>query len=228
MRLFLILTVLSTTILISQSCKKESTNNQTHHAEENTAIKENKNSVSDQVINFDQVAINDDNTINAYIEIPVGTHAKYEVDKEDMKIKHSQVDGVPRNINYLAYPANYGMIPSSILPLDKGGDGDPLDIIILGERIERGQLTKCHLVGMLSLLDNGEQDDKLIAVPMSGTFSDIRNIKELNKTYPGVITIIETWFSNYKGANEMESLGIKDQQEAMDVLKYAVKSYTNN
>ena len=109
-------------------------------------------------------------------------------------------------INYLAYPANYGMIPQSILPKDKGGDGDPLDVIILGERIERGQLIKCHLVGMLSLLDDGEQDDKLIAVPMSGPFSEIRDITDLNNKYPGVVTIIETWFSNYKGPNQMLSL----------------------
>jgi len=56
------------------------------------------------------------------------------------------------------------MIPQTLLSKENGGDGDPLDVIILGPSISRGSVVKAHLIGVLKLLDGGEQDDKLIAI----------------------------------------------------------------
>ncbi len=170
--------------------------------------------------------INADSSINVVIEIPAGTHAKWEVEKHDETMRLQYIDQKPRMIDYLAYPANYGMIPQSILPIENGGDGDPLDVIVLGRRIERAQVVKCKLIGILRLLDNGEQDDKLIAVPLVDNFSNISDLKELQERYHGVTTIIETWFSNYKGPNEMVSMGYSDKPAAMKVLRNAVANYT--
>ena len=44
----------------------------------------------------------------------------------------------PREVKYLGYPGNYGMIPRTLLPKELGGDGDPLDVIVLGPAVERG------------------------------------------------------------------------------------------
>jgi len=54
------------------------------------------------------------------------------VKKPDGIMKWAFEDGKPRVIKYLAYPGNYGMIPRTLLPKELGGDGDPLDIIMLG------------------------------------------------------------------------------------------------
>ena len=60
------------------------------------------------------------------IEIPAGTIEKYEIDKKNGGLKIDQRDGKPRLIKFLSYPANYGMIPQTLLPKNLGGDGDPL------------------------------------------------------------------------------------------------------
>jgi len=172
--------------------------------------------------------MNADGTVNAVIEIPAGTHEKWEVDKTDERMHLQYIDNIPRIIQYLSYPANYGMIPQSILPKDKGGDGDALDIIVLGEHLERGSVVKTKIIGMLRLIDGGEQDDKLIAVPMTGVFSEISNIIELKDKYSGVAEIIELWYSNYKGPGILQTKGYADRDSALTVLQYAVDSYQNN
>ena len=52
-------------------------------------------------------------------------------------------DGKPRIVKYLGYPGNYGMVPKTLLPENLGGDGDPLDVIVLGPQVERGSVIKC-------------------------------------------------------------------------------------
>jgi inorganic pyrophosphatase len=106
----------------------------------------------------------EDGDINVVVEIPAGTLEKWEVDKTDGKMKWEFVDKKPRIINYLGYPGNYGMIPGTLLSKELGGDGDPLDVIVLGPPVERGSIVKCKLIGVLYLLDRGEKDDKLIAI----------------------------------------------------------------
>ena len=63
--------------------------------------------------------------IHFVVEIPAGTNAKWEVDKATGGLHWEQKDGRPRVVQYLAYPGNYGMIPSTSLPYEIGGDGEP-------------------------------------------------------------------------------------------------------
>jgi len=170
---------------------------------------------------------NADSTINVIVEIPAGTHQKWEVSKDDETLQLQYIDDKPRVINYLAYPCNYGMIPQSLLPKDMGGDGDPLDVILLGQKLNREEVVPCRIIGMLKLLDNGEQDDKIIAVPINGLFSNIKSMSELYSQYPGVSVIIETWFSNYKGPNEIISYGYEEREAAIEILNFAIHNYSN-
>ena len=159
------------------------------------------------------------------IEIPAGTIKKYELNKTNGQLEIDSVDDQPRLIEYLGYPANYGMIPQTILPKNKGGDGDPLDIITIGPPAERGSIIDCKVIGLLELKDRGEQDDKLIAISRNSSLIEINSIQELQKNYPGITEIIETWFINYKGKGKMVSAGYKDKKAAQEIYSIAKQSF---
>ena len=157
-------------------------------------------------------------TVNLVIEIPTGTTAKYEMDKKSYTLKIDSINNEPRFINYLGYPGNYGMIPNTVLPKDKGGDGDPLDILLLGPSETRGAVVKVTVIGVLQLLDNGEQDDKLIAINPISRWSIVKDLEDLDKYYPGTKTIVSTFFQNYKGEGQMELIGWADKIIALQLL----------
>ncbi|MBT8234251.1 MAG: inorganic diphosphatase [Saprospiraceae bacterium] len=172
-------------------------------------------------------AVTDDGDVNAIIEIPLGTNDKWEFNKSTGKIEWEIVNDKPRIVNYLGYPGNYGFIPQTLLSKNSGGDGDPLDILVLGPSVDRGEIIKCKIIGVLKLIDRGEQDDKLIAVSDASPMYDINSIKELNTNYKGVCDIIEIWFKNYKGSNKMESLGFGERKEALSILNKAIIEFKN-
>jgi len=163
--------------------------------------------------------------VKMLVEIPAGTIKKYELNKTSGQLEMDSVDGKPRLIEYLGYPANYGMIPKTILPKNKGGDGDPLDIITIGPPAERGSIIQCKVIGILALKDRGEQDDKLIAISKGSSMIGINSVKELQKNYPGITEIIETWFTNYKGKGKMVSSGYKDKKAAQEIYSIAKQSF---
>lgn len=167
----------------------------------------------------------EDGDVNAVIEIPAGTFEKWELDKSTGKIQWELVDNKPRIVKYLGYPGNYGMIPRTLFSKEKGGDGDPLDIMVLGPPVERGDTIKCKIIGVLHLLDRGEQDDKLIAVSTDSPLYEVNSIDELNEDYEGITEILELWFKNYKGSGKMESKGFGDKNKATDLLEAAINDY---
>jgi inorganic pyrophosphatase len=120
------------------------------------------------------------------------------------------------------------MIPQTLLSEELGGDGDPLDVLVLGPPVERGKVLKCKVIGLIYLNDKGERDDKIIAVSSNSPLNEINNLEELNEHYHGISEIIEIWFSNYKGPEKMECLGFGEQQKAMDLVHAARKMYQNN
>ena len=163
--------------------------------------------------------------INAIIEIPAGTLDKWELDKSTGEISWELIDNKQRIVNYIGYPGNYGMIPRTLLSKKNGGDGDPLDILVLGPPEERGHILKCKLIGVLYLQDRGEQDDKLIAVSINSSMYGVSSIEELNKNYNGVTEIIQLWFTNYKGPGKMKSIGFGNKEAAIIILNDAIKEY---
>ncbi|MFT6850942.1 MAG: inorganic pyrophosphatase [Sphingobacteriales bacterium] len=180
---------------------------------------------SDRHLVNDIPSKNEDGLINVVIEIPAGTLAKWEVNKATGGLMWEFRGGAPRVVNYLPYPGNYGMIPQTLLPSAQGGDGDPLDVIVLGEAVARGSIVACRIIGMIKLLDGGEQDDKLIAVSEGSPLAHLESLEELRTEYPGVIEILSSWFTNYKGLGKMEVMGIVDEKEALKVLEYSIKSF---
>lgn len=180
----------------------------------------------------DFIAVYEDGEVNAAIEIPSGTMEKWEINKTTGLIEWELVNDIPRVVNYLGYPGNYGFIPRTLLSKEQGGDGDPLDIIVLGPPKERGEVVKCKIIGVLFLTDRGEQDDKLVAVSKDSPLYQVNKMSELNDNYSGIPEILQLWFVNYKGPGIMESKGFGDKDRAMDIIKAAMmefeKSATTN
>jgi inorganic pyrophosphatase len=159
--------------------------------------------------------------IQAVIEVPAGRTEKWEVDKKDGNLKWDFKKGKPRFLKYIGYPGNYGMVPRTLLSQDSGGDGDPLDILLLGSPLKRGEVVSAKLIGVLKLLDDSEQDDKLIAVQFNSPLKKSDSIEELDERFPGITQILELWFTNYKGNGKMKSNGFGDREEAERILNEA-------
>ena len=163
--------------------------------------------------------------VQAVIEVPAGRTEKWEVDKEDGDLKWNFKKGKPRVLKYIGYPGNYGMVPRTLISKEFGGDGDPLDIILLGPPLNRGDVVSAKLVGVLKLLDNGEQDDKLIAVQLNSPLKKSNSLKELDQQFPGIKEILEQWFANYKGNEKIKSNGFRNLEEAEKILKEASEQF---
>ncbi len=169
--------------------------------------------------------VNSDGDINVIVEIPTGTSEKWEVNKISGNIEWEFRYGEPRIVRYLGYPANYGMVPGTMAPLESEGDGDPLDAIILGPPLKRGDVVKCRLIGVLELLDKGAHDDKLIAVHAGTYFYEVNSIRELDEEFEGITDILRLWFANYKGPGFIEIKGFGDKERAYRILEKAIETY---
>lgn len=167
----------------------------------------------------------DPGLVHVVVEIPAGTNDKWEVDKASGSLRWEHEDGRPRVVQYLAYPANYGMIPRTSLPHEIGGDGDPLDVLLLGPQVDRGAVVRGRPIGVLRLMDSGERDDKILAVPVDGPFSDVADLETLDSHYPGARQIVETWFIHYKGPARVTSVGFGDSADAMAVVHEASRYF---
>lgn len=206
----------TTVLLILYSCE-----NQTAHTSEE---KENVETESLHLLH-EISASNEDGSVNAIIEIPTGTNEKWEMNKESGKAEWQQENGQPRIVNYLGYPGNYGMIPQTYLSKESGGDGDPLDILVIGPSVERESILACDVIGVLLLSDRGEQDDKLIAIGENAPIQEVHSIEELDSNYAGISQIIQTWFTNYKGRDKMEFIGWGSEDTAKQILEKAKLEY---
>lgn len=109
----------------------------------------------------------------ACIEIPKGSKMKYEMDKETGmlildRILHTSMQ----------YPANYGFIPKTL-----SDDGDPLDVLVLSsESIAPGTLVRCYPIGVIAMIDNGDYDEKVIAIPFKDPFyNEYKDVSQLPK-----------------------------------------------
>jgi inorganic pyrophosphatase len=125
----------------------------------------------------------------------------------------------------VVYLANYGVITASL-----AGDGDNLDVLVLSrEPIVQGALIRVRPIGVLKMLDGGEEDDKVIAVPttqVDPTYDSIRTIEDL----PAVETQrIEAFFRVYKqlpeGRKVVELNGFLGATEAKALIEKAIQRY---
>lgn len=173
----------------------------------------------------DHDALIGDTLVQVVVEIPAGTNDKWQVEKESGTLEWEQENGAPRVIQYLAYPGSYGIIPQTYLPAELGGDGDPLDVLLLGPSVPRGAVVAARVIGVFRLIDRGERDDKILAVPVTGPLSSAHSLVELEAQFPGAQRIVELWFSNYKGPGLASSNGFADADSAMAVVREASGYY---
>lgn len=166
----------------------------------------------------------DGGLVNAVVEIPAGACEKWEV-KLDGVMRWDMKDGKPRNVKYLGYPCNYGIVPRALLGEELGGDGDPLDMLVLGPSLPRGTVLPVQVIGLIHLVDDGDMDDKLIAVQEGSSLAKATNMAELEDSFPGITTILETWFENYKGPGALQCKGFGDKAEAEKLLDQALESF---
>jgi inorganic pyrophosphatase len=181
--------------------------------------------IGDKNLYSDYQATDSAGYIYVVIEIPTGTNEKWEVDKDTGYLKWEFKNGKPRIVKYLGYPGNYGMIPRTLLPKERRGDGDPLDVIILGPAVPRGSILKARLIGIMKMVDNSERDYKLIAIMADSPLGNIRSIVEMDDKLNGISQILEIWFSNYKGPGKTQSKGFAGIDEAQMILRTAMEDY---
>lgn len=125
--------------------------------------------------------------VNGIIEIPKGTRAKYELDKESGLLKLDRVI-----FSSMYYPANYGFIPQSYCD-----DKDPLDILILSQiDIVPMCIVPAKVIGVMRMLDNGEADDKIIAVADGDP--SVNHINDINELPEHFISELRNFFEDYK------------------------------
>lgn len=169
-----------------------------------------------------------DSLVNAVIEIPAGSNQKWEVNKETGKIEWEQLTADSfRVVDYLPYPANYGFVPQTLLSGESGGDGDPIDVFVLGSSIAREEIVKARIVGIIHMTDDNESDSKLIAVNINEPRFEVNSLENLTNNYPGVIDILKIWLSNYKGTGRVKIESVQDEKDAMLYLKTAHINYIN-
>ena len=170
--------------------------------------------------------------VNAYIEITPFDHIKYEIDKETGYLR---VDRPQRTSSQP--PALYGFIPQTycgsrvgeLMRNAKRGDEDPLDVCVISERpIDRAEvILNARVVGGLPMLDDGEADDKIIAVLANDTlWSEVKDIDELP---PVIVERLHHYFSTYKLTPGTESNVSIDKpygrEHAALVIRAAISDY---
>jgi inorganic pyrophosphatase len=125
--------------------------------------------------------------VEAIIEIPMGTQNKYEIDKKRDRIKLNRV-----LYSKMTYPAEYGFIEDTL-----ADDGDPLDILVLATTSTfPGCVVDARVVGYLDMIDNGERDEKIIAVVDADPRFD--HIQDISDMPPLQLREIKLFFRTYK------------------------------
>ncbi len=164
--------------------------------------------------------------VQVVVEIPAGTNHKIEYDKEKKRFAVSRKNGKERVIDFLPYPGNYGFIPSTYMDPARGGDGDALDVLVIGEAAPTGTILLVKPIASLRLLDEGEEDTKIIAVPADSSLQVMKanNFQEFSIAYDGAKHIIQNWFLYYDGLGTTEFLGWDNEQQArMEIEKWAIR-----
>ena len=148
--------------------------------------------------------------IEAVIEIPMNTKNKYEIDKVKNRIKLNRV-----LYSQMTYPAEYGFIEETLAL-----DGDPLDILVLATtKTFPGCIIDARVVGYLDMIDNGEKDEKIIAVVNDDP--RLKHINFLEDIQTHTLREIKHFFRTYKDLQEDKQVNVGDyhsKEEAIELI----------
>ncbi|MFL5575909.1 MAG: inorganic diphosphatase [Gemmatimonadaceae bacterium] len=154
--------------------------------------------------------------VTAVIEIPAMSRNKYELDKESGLLKLDRV-----LYSAVHYPGDYGFIPRTLHE-----DGDPMDILVrINEPTFPGCLIEARPIGVLRMLDKGEPDDKVLAVPRHDPFHhDFHDIADIPQHY---LKEVEHFFHIYKDleGKRVQILGWEKSDVAMRMILESMDRY---
>ena len=150
------------------------------------------------------------------IEISKGSKKKYELDKETGYI---MLDRILYTSTH--YPANYGFIPRIY-----GDDNDPLDVLLLcSESLEPLTLVRAYPIGVISMIDNGRNDEKIIAIPFNDP--NYNMYTDIDQLPSHVFDEMKHFFSVYKNLENKETAvdEVSDRYTAVKVISDAIDRY---
>ena len=154
--------------------------------------------------------------INVIVEINKGSKNKYELDKETGLIMLDRVMYTSQD-----YPFDYGFVPQT-----HWHDGDPLDVVLLTTHpLVPGLLLKARPVGVLDMIDDGESDAKIIAVPVKDPrWSEVKDLADVNAH---TVEEIKHFFETYKQIQKKTVTipTIRDAKAAKDVITEGIELY---
>lgn len=156
--------------------------------------------------------------LNVIIEIPRGSNNKYEIDKETGLIKLDRA-----NYSSAAFPYDYGFVPRTLWD-----DGDPLDVIVLTTYpLDTGILVSVRPVAVIDMVDDGESDYKIIAVPTEDKrWDDVQDIGDLNKhNLKEYQHFLETYKQLKGKPAPVEIRGIYGKKEALEAVEKSIELY---
>ncbi|BAV05228.1 inorganic pyrophosphatase [Filimonas lacunae] len=154
--------------------------------------------------------------VNAIIEIPEGSRAKYEIDKASGLLKLDRVI-----YSSFHYPVNYGFIPQTY-----GDDKDPLDILVITSLpVQPLTLIEAKVLGVMQMVDGGDADDKIIAVAAKDP--SVNHYNSFDELPPHFFSELRHFFEEYKRLEnktvKVEDFG--DMAMAHGIVKDAIEAY---
>lgn len=152
--------------------------------------------------------------LRAVIEISAGAADKREYDPATGTFPVNLRNGKPRRIRFLPYPANYGFIPGTLMHKDQGGDGDAVDVFVICGALPSGTVIEVEPIGIIELLDAGERDDKLIALPLDPALRTVE-ADDISELPTAAREILVTWLLNYDPVDGAQLVGVKGKADAL-------------
>lgn len=153
------------------------------------------------------------------IEIEKGSKCKYEMDKETGLLKLDRILYTSTH-----YPSNYGFIPRTY-----ADDFDPLDVLLLcSEKIRPMTMVRCYPIGVMTMMDSGRNDEKIIAVPFDDpTYNSYTDISQIPQHK---FDEIRHFFKVYKELEGKETVvnDIHGAEDAKKIIKCAIDGYIEN
>jgi len=155
-------------------------------------------------------------TLNVIVEIPKGSKNKYEIDKETGIIALDRAAHTAQD-----FPFDYGFVPQTLWD-----DGDALDVILLTTfPLAPGILVRARPIAIMSMVDSGDADDKIIAVPVDDPrWEDTKDLSDINKH---TLKEMEHFYSTYKKLQnkEVSVNGFKGAADAKAAVERALTLY---